>query len=46
MDAGPNVKILTEKKNQQYILNALLQHFKEEQVIASDITHTGIEILE
>lgn len=46
MDAGPNVKILTEKKNQQHILNALLQRFKEEQVIASDITHTGIEILE
>lgn len=46
MDAGPNVKILVEKKNQQFILDALLKSFNKEQVIASDITHTGIEIIE
>lgn len=46
MDAGPNVKILVEKKNQQFIIDALLKSFDKEQVIASDITHTGIEIIE
>ncbi|WP_323703765.1 diphosphomevalonate decarboxylase [Mammaliicoccus sp. Dog046] len=45
MDAGPNVKILVEKKNQQYVIDALLESFNKEQVIASDITHTGIEII-
>lgn len=46
MDAGPNVKILVEKKNQQFIIDALLKSFNKEQVIASDITNTGIEIIE
>ncbi|SNV55835.1 mevalonate diphosphate decarboxylase [Mammaliicoccus stepanovicii] len=45
MDAGPNVKILTEKKNQDYIINALLKTFREDQIIASDITQTSIEII-
>lgn len=46
MDAGPNVKILVEKKNQQFIIDALLKSFNREQVIASDIANTGIEIIE
>lgn len=46
MDAGPNVKILVEKKNQQFIIDALLKSFNKVQVIASDITNTGIEIIE
>ncbi len=46
MDAGPNVKILVEKKNQQAVIDALHQSFSEEQIIASDITSTGVEIIE
>ncbi|WP_436862484.1 diphosphomevalonate decarboxylase [Staphylococcus caeli] len=46
MDAGPNVKILVEKKNQQAVIDALHQLFSEEQIIASDITSTGVEIIE
>ncbi|WP_142351549.1 diphosphomevalonate decarboxylase [Staphylococcus caeli] len=46
MDAGPNVKILVEKKNQQAVLDALHQSFSEDQIIASDITRTGVEIIE
>lgn len=46
MDAGPNVKILVEKKNQKAVIDALHKSFDEEQVIASDITRTGVEIIE
>jgi len=46
MDAGPNVKILVEKKNQQAVIEALQKSFEEDQVIASDITRTGVEIIE
>ncbi|MBO1199598.1 diphosphomevalonate decarboxylase [Staphylococcus simiae] len=46
MDAGPNVKILVEKKNKQAIIDKLLTHFEENQIIDSDITPTGVEIIE
>ena len=46
MDAGPNVKILVEKKNQQAVIDALQKSFNDEQIIASDITRTGVEIIE
>ena len=38
MDAGPNVKVLIEKKNQQAIVNKFLQEFDQSQIITSDIT--------
>lgn len=46
MDAGPNVKILVEKKNQQAVMDALYKSFDEAQIIASDIIGTGVEIIE
>ncbi|WP_426704705.1 diphosphomevalonate decarboxylase [Staphylococcus shinii] len=46
MDAGPNVKILVEKKNQQAVIDALYKSFDEAQIIASDIISTGVEIIE
>lgn len=46
MDAGPNVKILVEKKNQQAVMDALYKSFDETQIIASDIISTGVEIIE
>lgn len=46
MDAGPNVKILVEKKNQQAVIDALHKSFDEAQIIASDIIGTGVEIIE
>ncbi|PHK50541.1 diphosphomevalonate decarboxylase [Staphylococcus edaphicus] len=46
MDAGPNVKILVEKKNQQAVIEALHQSFDKDQIIASDIISTGVEIIE
>ncbi|MFK4180986.1 diphosphomevalonate decarboxylase [Staphylococcus cohnii] len=46
MDAGPNVKILVEKKNQQAVIDALQKSFNDDQIIASDITRTGVEIIE
>lgn len=46
MDAGPNVKILVEKKNQQAVIDALKKSFNDDQIIASDITRTGVEIIE
>lgn len=46
MDAGPNVKILVEKKNQQAVIVALHKSFDEAQIIASDIIGTGVEIIE
>lgn len=46
MDAGPNVKILTEKKNKDNVMKALLNTFNKDQVIASDIKNNGIEIIE
>ncbi|WP_180532456.1 diphosphomevalonate decarboxylase [Staphylococcus haemolyticus] len=45
MDAGPNVKVLIEKKNQQAIVNKFLQEFDQSQIITSDITQSGIEII-
>ncbi|MCE5090672.1 diphosphomevalonate decarboxylase [Staphylococcus devriesei] len=45
MDAGPNVKVLIEKKNQQAIVDKFLQTFDQEQIITSDITKSGIEII-
>ncbi len=46
MDAGPNVKILVEKKNQQAVMDVLYKSFDETQIIASDIISTGVEIIE
>ncbi|WP_436937375.1 diphosphomevalonate decarboxylase [Staphylococcus xylosus] len=46
MDAGPNVKILVEKKNQQAVIDALHKSFGQAQIIASDIIGTGVEIIE
>ena len=45
MDAGPNVKVLIEKKNQQAIVNKFLQEFDQSQIITSDITQSGVEII-
>lgn len=45
MDAGPNVKVLIEKKNQQAIVDKFLQEFDQSQIITSDITHSGVEII-
>ena len=45
MDAGPNVKVLIEKKNQQAIVDKFLEIFDQAQVITSDITHSGVEII-
>lgn len=44
MDAGPNVKILVERKNEEALLNALRDQFDAQQVV---VAHTGpaIEIL-
>ena len=39
MDAGPNVKVLIEKKHQQAIVNQFLEVFNKDQIITSDITH-------
>lgn len=46
MDAGPNVKILVEKKNQQAVIDALHKSFDQAQIIASDIIGTGVKIIE
>lgn len=45
MDAGPNVKVLIEKKNQQAIVDKFLQEFDQSQIITSDITQSGVEII-
>lgn len=45
MDAGPNVKVLIEKKNQQAIVNKFLQEFDQSQIITSDINQSGVEII-
>lgn len=45
MDAGPNVKVLIEKKNQQAIVDKFLQEFDRSQIITSDITQSGVEII-
>ncbi|MGM0165365.1 diphosphomevalonate decarboxylase [Enterococcus sp. AZ135] len=44
MDAGPNVKILVERKNEEALLNALKDQFDSQQIVAA---HAGpaIEIL-
>ncbi len=39
MDAGPNVKILVEKKNKQQIIDKLLTQFDNNQIIDSDVVH-------
>ena len=44
MDAGPNVKVLVQKKDQQAVIDKLTSYFAPEQIIASDIG-TGVEIL-
>lgn len=46
MDAGPNVKILVERHNQAHVIEQLHQHFEPHQIIASDITRSGVEIIE
>ena len=46
MDAGPNVKILVEKNNVNAVVDALHQHFDKEKIITSDITRSGVEIIE
>lgn len=45
MDAGPNVKVLVEKKNKQIVIDQFLKHFEASQIIASDIIATGVEII-
>ena len=45
MDAGPNVKVLVEKKNKQLVIDQFLKHFEASQIIASDIIATGVEII-
>lgn len=45
MDAGPNVKVLIEKKNQQAIVDKFLQAFDQSKIITSDITQSGVEII-
>ncbi|RQM99496.1 diphosphomevalonate decarboxylase [Staphylococcus warneri] len=45
MDAGPNVKVLVEKKNKQLVIDQFLKHFEASQTIASDIIATGVEII-
>ncbi|HCG75061.1 diphosphomevalonate decarboxylase [Staphylococcus caprae] len=45
MDAGPNVKVLVEKKNKQAVIDQFLKAFDEKQIIASDIISTGVEII-
>ncbi|PNZ67747.1 diphosphomevalonate decarboxylase [Staphylococcus croceilyticus] len=45
MDAGPNVKVLIEKKNQQAIVDKFIETFDQAQIITSDITHSGVEII-
>ena len=44
MDAGPNVKILVERKNEEALLNALKNQFDDQQLV---VAHAGpaIEIL-
>lgn len=45
MDAGPNVKVLVEKKNKQAAVEQFLKEFDESQIIVSDIISTGVEII-
>ncbi|OHQ25296.1 diphosphomevalonate decarboxylase [Staphylococcus sp. HMSC067F07] len=45
MDAGPNVKVLVEKKNKQAVVEQFLKEFDESQIIVSDIISTGVEII-
>lgn len=45
MDAGPNVKVLVEKKNKQLVIDQFLKHFEASQIIARDIIATGVEII-
>lgn len=45
MDAGPNVKVLVEKKNKQLVIDQFLKHFEASQIIGSDIIATGVEII-
>lgn len=45
MDAGPNVKVLVEKKNKQLVIDQFLKHFEASQIIVSDIIATGVEII-
>lgn len=45
MDAGPNVKVLVEKKNQQAVISELRKVFDEQQIIASGIG-SGVETIE
>ena len=42
---GSNVKVLIEKKNQQAIVDKFLQEFDRSQIITSDITQSGVEII-
>lgn len=44
MDAGPNVKVLVQKKDQAAVIDKLTSYFNPDQIIASDIG-TGVEIL-
>ena len=46
MDAGPNMKILVEKKKQATDYDKLLTQFDNNQIIDSEIIATGIEIIE
>ena len=45
MDAGPNVKVLVEKKNKQAVMEQFLKVFDESKIIASDIISSGVEII-
>lgn len=46
MDAGPNVKILVEKTHKQYVVEQLESYFGQDKIIASDITRSGVEIIQ
>ncbi|PTU84837.1 diphosphomevalonate decarboxylase [Staphylococcus pasteuri] len=45
MDAGPNVKVLVEKKNKQAVIEQFKKQFDDSKIIASDIIATGVEII-
>ena len=45
MDAGPNVKVIVEKKNLQAVQSAFEETFETSQIMSSDIISSGVEII-
>ena len=45
MDAGPNVKVIVEKKNLQVVQSAFEETFETSQIMSSDIISSGVEII-